>query len=85
MQNDVSSSGQLLQSELANRIVLNDDNVFRRLRIHEVAETLVNACAISFVQDNATAITTLKALEQEATGRNPSKKEREMYEPLVRL
>lgn len=88
-QSDLNSSRQALQTEIYGKIIRNDANVFRRLRVHDVSDAFVDACAACLCEDNAAAIAKLKELERNATvtrkadNDGTGRKETEMYGPIV--
>ena len=63
----VETSRSAVKAELNGRIVYDDNNVFRRLRIDDVDNDFVAACVGSFKQDNEADINLLADLAQQAS------------------
>lgn len=87
MERSVETSRDALKGELSRKITSDDPSVLRRLRLDEVPDSFVEACASRFYDSNVAAIEKLMDLEREGTkksaGEKPSKKETAMYAPLV--
>ena len=63
----VETSRSAVKAELRGRIVYNESHVFRRLRLGDVNNDFVAACAGSFVQDNGADINLLVDLAKGAS------------------
>lgn len=71
----VETSRKALKAELIGKIVYDDSNVFRRMRIDDVNNDLVAACASDFERVNRADIQLLVDLDHQA-----SKKDNEVLE-----
>lgn len=85
------SSRGALAIELQDKILLDDSEVFTRLRMKDVPDSFVEACATTFHQELAVQIEELKRLERQANPTatksplegKPTREEKKMYAPLV--
>jgi len=64
------SSRSAIKTELPDKLVFDDVDVFRRLGISQVPEVLVNACMNSFHSANAVSIKELQRITAAAEGKD---------------
>jgi len=80
VESNVDSSRGAIKADLAGKIVYDDPNVFRRLRVCAHEDRLVNRCAESLKTDYAVDIKLLKELVAKASFKSVEKLEQEEKE-----
>ena len=79
----VGTSRSAVKDELNGKIVYDDNNVFRRLRIDDVDNDFVAACVGSFEQDNKAEIKLLEDLAQQGSKKTNEDLEQEGYQLTI--
>jgi hypothetical protein len=67
---DVNTSRHALKTDLLDKIVNGDLNVFKRLSIDKVDDAFVSSCAASFYEKNQKYIQILRDVADEASGKS---------------
>jgi len=83
VESNVDSSRGAIKADLAGKIVYDDPNVFRRLRVCAHEDRLVNRCAESLKTDYAVDIKLLKELVAKASFKSVEKLEQEEKEDMA--
>jgi len=71
VESNVGSSREVIEVDLASKIVYDDPSVFRRLRVNRIDDDLVATCASTLKFLHASDISLIKELAEQAPRKSP--------------